>query len=171
MSNLLLKISSNKLLAFDLRPAILLIYDDHVEYKGNQGVIGGEEVSLSYNQIAEVDVKRGFIQSSLTVVNTGGQDDIKMGHLLVADAESGKKAIEQQLQLLGRSASGQLATAPLQPTVSGANPEIAELNKLLEQGIITAAQYEQRKVQLTGSSQQPASSTVTPPTPPAAPPS
>jgi Short C-terminal domain len=154
MSNLLLKATANKLLAFDLRPAVIMIYDDHVEFQGKQGIIGGEEVTLAYNQIAEVNVERGFIQGSVTVVNNGGQDDVKMDHVLVSTAEQIKKTIEQQVELFG---SGGSATQEIQT----GSTEIQELNKLLEQGVITSAEYEHRKTQLSTPSSS-AESTVPP---------
>lgn len=149
MSELLLKISANKILAMDFRPQTLYVFDDHIEYRGNEGVIGGQEVTLAYNQIAEVHVERGIIQSSLSIVNNGGQEDVGMDHLMRADAEKAKELIEAHVEQVGGRGVG--------PAAGGQdiNSELAELGKLLEQGVITGPEYEQRKAQLSG--QQPTS--------------
>jgi len=96
MSELLLKVQSNKLLAEDLRPSILYIYDDKIVFEGNEGVIGGQECIINYDQIAEVNQQKGILASTLEIVNKGGADDISIAHITNSDAEKAKDLIQDQ---------------------------------------------------------------------------
>jgi hypothetical protein len=96
MSELLLKVTASKLIAEDLRPAELLIYDDQIVFHSNVGLVGGEESIINYDQIAEVNQFKGFLTSRLEIINKGGADDISIEKVPNDLATQAKELIEER---------------------------------------------------------------------------
>src|ERR1700730_13319472 len=144
MSELLMKLQSNMILAADIRPSVLYLYDDKLCYFGNVGVLGGQEMSLNYDQVAQVNQHRGLIEGSLEIINSGGRNTILISHVTNSEAERAKTIIEQRANL-ARAGSG--PTPPLPPgvnsdpagTTSAPNGIglLNDLARLRDQGILT----------------------------------
>ena len=96
MSTLLLTISANKLVAFDLRPAQLFLYDDRIIFHSNVGIIGGEEAIVNYDQVAQVNQYKGLLFSKLEIINKGADDPIVISNIVNAKADKAKELIENQ---------------------------------------------------------------------------
>jgi Short C-terminal domain/Bacterial PH domain len=159
MSELIIKVQSNMVLAADLRPSVLYIYDDRIAYFSNIGVTGGQETYINYDQIAQVNQLRGFIESSLEIINTGGQQSVTIEHLTNNEAQRAKETIEQRANL-ARTGGGTNVPTPPTPTESELNigysdsitqggvELLEDLAKLRDQGILTENEFEQKKRQI-----------------------
>lgn len=144
MSKLLMTLTSNKVLAHDLRPSIMEIYDDKVVYKDRAGIIGGEEAVINYDQIAEVNQYQGLVDSKLEIINEGGADDIIIEHVLNDPATQAK----QLIQAKSREAHADTKTIP-EPV--NEVEELEKLSQLHEQGQLSDAEFEDEKQKLLGS--------------------
>ena len=159
MSELLMKLQSNKLLAADLRPSVLYIYDDKLAYYSNVGAIGGQETYLNYDQVAQVNLHRGFIEGTLEIVNSGGRNSIRIEHVTNDEAEKAKALIEQRAFLARQGTSNTLPTPPMpsngQQLSSTQNDSsqtgvqmLDDLARLRDQGILTQEEFEEKKRQV-----------------------
>jgi hypothetical protein len=158
MNNLLMKLQSNMVLAADIRPSVLYIYDDKLSYFSNAGVIGGQEVYLNYDQVAQVNQHRGLIESSLEIINSGGRENIRIDHITNDAAEKAKALIEERSSLVREGLSTNLPQAPLPPSGLQQNSYqddnhssaevLEELANLRDQGILTEEEFEEKKRQV-----------------------
>ncbi len=136
-----MKLTSSKLLAADLRPSELDIFDDKIVFRSNIGVIGGEEAIVNYDQVAEVTQRKGLLQSSLDIDNEGGADDITIEHVPNDQASQAKELIEKKAYEAHQQIAG---------TFSPENSvdQIAKLAELHAKGELTEQEFETEKNKL-----------------------
>lgn len=145
-----MKLQSNMLLAADIRPSILFIYDDKLVFHGNVGVLGGQEVILNYDQVAQVNQHRGVIEGNLEIVNSGGRNTFAIDHVTNDDADKAKMIIDERANLArGNAVSVPPPPPPIDPpTVDTGIELLDDLAKLKDQGILTEAEFEEKKRQI-----------------------
>jgi hypothetical protein len=142
MSKLLLTVTASRLLSNEWRPTVLNIWDDKIVVE-NRGLISKVEAVINYHQVAQVVHRRGIIQSTLEIVNTGGAENIVIEHLSVELAEKAKNLIEQKVNEIH---SGKAAPAETTSSLD----ELPKLAELKEKGIITEEEFQQKKKQILG---------------------
>ncbi|MBN1162622.1 PH domain-containing protein [Patescibacteria group bacterium] len=96
MATLLLKINGYYALNKTLFPPNLYIYDDLVVYKKRKFFFWGDEITYSYNQIAQVSLKTGLLFSHLEL-STTGKDEITVKYVFKWKAKLAKKIIDQKI--------------------------------------------------------------------------
>lgn len=143
MSKLLLSLKASQVMTLEINPPLLEIYDDKIYFK-DKGLIGRKESTIFYNQIAQVNIKRGLMHSSLEIVNTGGAKNIKVDHLTKSQAEEAKEIIEKQLHN---------AHNPNQSLEKSDDPmeKLTKLKVLLDSGIINQDEFDEQKKKLLSS--------------------
>ena len=76
MSELLLTVQASGLRSRELRPPKLFIYEDMMVFE-DRGILSRKEATLNYPQVAQVNIRKGLRHTTLEVVNTGGEQNIK----------------------------------------------------------------------------------------------
>jgi hypothetical protein len=111
LSNLLLTVQGTRIVGrsgYKWRPDRMYVYDDKVVFEGDRGWIKKREEVIGYRQIAEVVHTKGILQSTITIVNTGGVASIILEHLAPGLAEKAKGLIEEMVRQSWASNSTQL---------------------------------------------------------------
>lgn len=82
---------------WDWRPDTLFIFEDQMIFQ-NRGLVARTESTIPYGQIAQVNLHKGLMRSTLELVNTGGARNVSVGNLANRDAVNAKELIEQKIR-------------------------------------------------------------------------
>ena len=147
MSTLLLHIRGYFLYNKTLFPPNLFIYDDFVVYKKRSWFFFVEEITISYNQIAQVVIKSGIVFSHLGIMSTG-VENIHIRYLFKWRARQAKKIIDQKVfHSHGKRGSGSKSTKS-KNAVRKYERSLSRLRELLHKGRITKREYNKKRKQL-----------------------
>jgi hypothetical protein len=102
------------------------------------------QMLIAYENIAGVNVNRGVLTSTITIINKGGSQNITIKALNKEEAEEAKNLI--QSKVLEASKSKQ----PNHIQQSSPADEIKKLSNLKSKGIITEDEFQAKKKQLLG---------------------
>lgn len=144
MSTLILEIEGNRMLNRVLFAPKLIIYDDILVYK-TRGIIRVNEITLSYNHIAQVNLKRGLFFASLEIVNNGAEN-VLMRYILKDQAIKAKKSIDQKIY----HAHAKEKLFDNQPSVDMHNLEksLNRYKELMSMGKISKKEFEKKRQEL-----------------------
>lgn len=145
MSNLLLKVKGNRMLNMRLFAPILLVYDDLVVFR-TRGIIKINELTLSYNQIAQVNLNRGLIFGTLEIINSGGVGTIEIKHVPKWDAKKAKAIIDQKIYKVHSREDHKETSDPAH--VHKVEKSIIRLTELFNRGRITKKEFQRKKVEI-----------------------
>jgi len=95
-----LKVLKGKRWPWDFRPDTLSLFEDRMVYE-NKGLIASNESTIPYGQVAQVNLHKGLMRSTLELVNTGGAQNIKVQNIPNAEAQQAKALIEQKMSGVG----------------------------------------------------------------------
>lgn len=142
MAHLLLSISSIRLLARELLPTTLYIYDENMVYI-KRWILRRNECTISYNHVSQVYLRKGYIAASLEIINTGGVENIEIKWLKINEALKAKKIIDEKITL----AHGRISTKTQEFSSSSSDVEkkIARLKELKLKGVISEKEFEYKR--------------------------
>ncbi|OGY27729.1 MAG: hypothetical protein A2Z42_02675 [Candidatus Woykebacteria bacterium RBG_19FT_COMBO_43_10] len=141
MSDLLLTVQASGIRSVELRPSKLFIYNDRMVFE-DKGLISRKESTISYSQVAQVNIRRGLLHTTLEVVNTGGAQNIKLEHVGNDTALKAKTLIDSKIQ--------ELHSSKTHTSNESQNPleQLKKLGELQEKGVITKEEFEKKKSDL-----------------------
>jgi hypothetical protein len=144
MATLLLKLQGIRSLNRTIFPPRLYVYDDLLVYKKRSWFVV-REITIAYNQIAQVNIKRGLIFADIDMT-TSGTDDIKIRWILKGPAKKAKKIIDQKIY--HSHANHKQENHKLAKEVTNFEQSINRLRELLHRGQISSKEYKKRKSRL-----------------------
>lgn len=95
MGTLLLKLQGNRLFNLTFFAPFFFIFDDLMMYRRRNWLIV-KEITLSYNQIARVDLTIGILFSHLDIITTA-RDDISIRFVNKKVAKKAKRIIDRKI--------------------------------------------------------------------------
>ncbi|KKU30803.1 MAG: hypothetical protein UX44_C0012G0013 [candidate division WWE3 bacterium GW2011_GWA1_46_21] len=140
MSNLLLKISGSRIRNKSIFAHQLFIYDDLMVFK-KRGLIRKHEVSISYNHVSQIYLRRGLFYSDLEIINTGGIESIFIRYVLNKPAEMAKKVIDRKIHFAHQRQKGITTVADDRNEVMKLERSLQRLEELLSKGRISKREY------------------------------
>src|SRR3989338_289537 len=138
MSLLLRKVKADPLRSVELIPAVLEIYDDKIVFK-DKGLLSRKESTISYKQVSQVSINKGLVHSTIEIINTGGFKNIKFEHIRNETALEAKEIIEQFVHQV------HTPDTQIKSTDNSESDRMRRLRELLEEGLITAREFEQKR--------------------------
>ena len=82
---------------WEWRPDTLYIHDDHMVFE-NRGLIAKHESTITYAQVAQVNLHKGIFSATLELVNTGGAAHIVVKNLPNKSAQEARDLIEAKVR-------------------------------------------------------------------------
>ncbi len=162
MSTLLVHIYGNRSFNRTMLRPHLYVYDDIMIYK-KRHLFSSEEVTISYNMVAQVNLKKFyFLFAHLEIVTTGLDTEIKIKWALKKDAIKAKKIIDQKVhQTYAFAALKNPQTSKVDQMVStlrdkkeaenhidNLEKSLNRLEELLQRDKITKSEYHKKRQQL-----------------------
>lgn len=145
MPNLLLTIKSMRIYTGELHPTALYIYDEYMVYV-KRGIIKRNEATISYNHVSQVYFRKGYIASSIEVINTGGVENIIIPWVSTSEAEKAKKIIDQKVFHTHARVSGK------EKSLGVGSPDferrLARLKELVARGQMSKKEFDKRREEM-----------------------
>lgn len=143
MSNLLLHLVGNMSLNRTIFPPHLYIYDDLLIYK-KRYLLKSKEITISYNQISQVNLIKGVIFAELDVVTTG-DESLVVRFITKTSASQAKKIIDQKIY--HAHAKHRPEDTKILGEVKSFEKTISRLKELLNKGIISQKEFEKKRLE------------------------
>ena len=147
MTKLLLKIKGNRIFNRTIFAPNIYILDDLVTYRRRKWLTV-REVSISYNQVAQVNLITGIIFSQLDIITTS-TDNIEIKFIPKKEAKKAKKLLDRKVHIAHRSKHGSNLTEE-HKEMQGLEKSFRRLEELFDKGRISKRDFEKRKRQLIG---------------------
>jgi hypothetical protein len=149
MSVLLLKLTGYYALNRTIFPPKIFIYEDAVVYKKRKMFFWLDEITFTYNQIAQVGLKAGLIFAHLTLASTG-QDHIIVKYLFKWRARLAKKIIDQKVYHAHAKHMGGQAGGSEKKTsrMNSFEHALSRIEELAIKGRLSKRQYKKKKREL-----------------------
>ena len=100
------------------------------------------KMHLSYENIAQVNLRRGILSADIEIINKGGSGNLVVKALKKKEAETAKKLIDKKRTEIQSNNSSQNSNSVAD--------EIKKLAELKEQKIITEEEFQIKKKQILG---------------------
>lgn len=144
MANLLLKINGYWTLNHTIFPPYLYLYDEILVYR-KRHILSCDEITISYNHIAQVILKRGIMFSKLDIINTSG-DDIVIKYIFNNKAIQAKKIIDQKVFYAHAKHHTEAPTH--QRDIQNFEKSLNRLKELLQTNRISKGEYNKKRTEL-----------------------
>jgi hypothetical protein len=129
----------------EIHPTTLYIYDEYMVYV-KRGFIRRNEATISYNHVSQVYFRKGYIASSIEVINTGGVENINIPWVNTQDAQKAKKIIDQKVFHTHARVSGK------EKSLGIGSPDferrLARLRELVARGEMSKKEFEKRREEM-----------------------
>ncbi len=129
----------------ELHPTALYIYDEYMVYV-KRGIIKRNEATISYNHVSQVYFRKGYIASSIEVINTGGVENIIIPWVSTSEAEKAKKIIDQKVFHTHARVSGK------EKSLGVGSPDferrLARLKELVARGQMSKKEFDKRREEM-----------------------
>lgn len=96
MSNIIYKVNKNRIRAHTIFRSTLTIYEDYIVF-WNRFWLTTKEITITYKQIAQVNITKGIWFSRLHIISSGGYEEAEIKCVLNKKAIRAKRIIEQKL--------------------------------------------------------------------------
>jgi len=143
MSTLLLELKGNKIFNKTIFAPYLFIFDDLLIYR-KRFFFNVKETTISYNQIAQVNMIRGVFFSQLDVLTTG-TDDIIIRYINKKKALRAKKIIDQKVYHAHYKRETKEDSEADSTIVHSYEKSLNRLKELLHREKITKKEFEKKK--------------------------
>jgi len=141
MSTLLLELNGSMTFNRTIFPPYLFIFDDLLIYKRRRW-FRVREVTIAYNQIAQIIVTRGIFFATIEII-TNGNDNITIKFVPREKGMQAKKIIDQKI--FYSHAKHKPGDRKEMSNVFLYEKSLARLNELYNRGSISKDEYEERK--------------------------
>lgn len=141
MSTLLLHLVGSMTFNRTIFPPHLYIYNDLLIYK-KRSLFKKKETTISYNQLAQVNLVRGILFAQIDVITTG-TDDIVVRYVSKDKATKAKHLIDQKLY--HSHAKHQIAEQTVAGDIKDYEKALNRLKELVSRGEISEREFEKRK--------------------------
>lgn len=145
MSHLLLAIEGSRIRNKTIFAHKLLIYDDLMIFK-KRGLIRRHEMSISYNHVSQIYLRRGLIYSDLEIINTGGIESIIIRYVLNGPAQRAKQIIDKKIHYAHQKQKERVSDD--KEAVQRFEKSLNRLKELLAKGRISKREYNKKREEL-----------------------
>jgi hypothetical protein len=146
MAVLLLKVQGLRVYNFSIFAPRLFLYDDFIVFKRRKWILV-REMTISYSQIAQVNLHRILYLSHLEIRSTG-TDDIMIKFLFTPQAKKAKKIIDRKIHEAHRGHGMSASNAREDKHVVEFERSLNRLRELVHRGQISEREYKQKKKNL-----------------------
>lgn len=148
MSNLLCVIGTYRIRAHTIWKSKLFIFEDHVIFKKRHWFIT-REITVTYNHIAQANIKRGIFFSDLELINSGGSENILIRYVLNHHAKKAKKILDQKIHqaYLAGTSRGEFSHKNI-GKIDEFEKGLSRLNELRMRGSITDKEYNKKRKEM-----------------------
>lgn len=145
MSVLLLKVQGFRVYNFSFFAPRLYLYDDFIVYKRRKWLVV-REMTISYNQIAQVNLHKILYLCHLQIKSTG-TDDIEVRFIYTPQAVKAKKIIDQKIHYSHRFGfqTEKKEDRESDRHVREYEKSVNRLRELLHRGNISEGEYKRRR--------------------------
>ena len=147
MSTLLIHLKGNKSFNRTIFPPRLYIYDDLLIYK-KRYLFQTREITISYNQISQVNLIRGVLFAEVNIITTG-DESLRVRYVSKSLATQAKRIIDQKIY--HAHAKHRPEDTKASGEINSYEKSLARLKELLNKGMISNHEYEQKKRHLLDS--------------------
>ncbi len=145
MSNLLLEVKMNLLRAHTIFGSTLRIYDDYLTLRRRKW-FNVEEVTMTTDNVVQVNLVSGIFFSTIQLVNSSGAQDVSISHVWKPTAKKAKSILDQKLQQYHLTGANQVKfQQPTQQEVGNFEKSLNRLRELVSKGKLTESEYEQKR--------------------------
>lgn len=148
MANLLCQIGSYRLRAHSIWKPWLFVYDDHVVYKKRFWFVK-REVTITYNHIAQANLKTGVFFSDLELINSGGAENVIIRYVLNKPAINAKRIIDQKIHqaYIDSTNKGEFRHKQTEK-IDSFEKGLSRLSELLNRGSITEKEFSKKRKEM-----------------------
>ena len=148
MANLLCEIGTYRIRAHTIWKTRLYVYEDHVVYK-KRFWFTTDEITVTYNHIAQANTQKGVFFTKLTLINSGGAENIEIKYVLNHQAIKAKKIIDQKIHqaYITSSPKGEFQHKKTE-VIDTFERGLGRLKELLARGSITQKEFEKKRKQM-----------------------
>ncbi|MBT6401381.1 hypothetical protein HOK10_02195 [candidate division WWE3 bacterium] len=147
MSNLLLKVKMNRIRAHTVFPQSLSIYEDLVSFRKRKW-FNVDEMTVTFNHIAQANLKRGVFFSTIEIITSGGSDNPSIRCILNKEARKATNIIEQKIyRAHATNQDKEEFKAEKDTGVLMMEKSLSRLKELLLKGKITDKEYAKKRKQ------------------------
>lgn len=148
MSTLIFKATAYFLRSKTIFPPSIEIYDDFMKYRNTHWFFWHDEITVTYNHIAQVNIRKGIFFGDIELVNTGGVENIIVKHLFRWDAVKAKAIIEQKLYAAHQKPNRKTTKKTTSDKIHELEHGISRLRELQHRGRISRGEYNKRRKKL-----------------------
>lgn len=145
MPTLLLKVKTHPIKAHRIFTPRLFIYEDLIVIKTGNPLVN-HEITLTYGHVSQVKLHNGPFFSTIEIISTGSNDNIKIPHVYKKKAISAKKLIDQKI--FQAHHKEKMGTEGERLGISGVEMSVNRLYELYLKGRISKAEYEKKKAKI-----------------------
>ena len=148
MSNLILKVGMYRPRGYTIFPQTLGIYEDLIIFRKRRW-FQVEEMTVTFNHIAQSNLKSGIFFSTIEIVTSGGGDNPSLKYILNKPAKKAQKIIEQKIYRVHAAKEGkeEFRAEPKTP-INQMEKSLSRLRELNLRGKITDKEFEKRRKEL-----------------------
>lgn len=121
------------------RTGILVITDQRIFFKSKKGM-ADDIISLATNMISNVDTKKSFATSEVTIYSSSGSR-LELTRIF-------NQMIDEVTDCLAKAQAAPAPAAPAASITPDIPEQIKKLSKLKDEGILTAEEFEKKKSEL-----------------------
>ena len=148
MSNLLYKVNKNRIRAHTIFKSSLAIYEDYMVFRDRHWLTV-KETTITYKQIAQVNITTGIFFSTLHVISSGGFEETEVKYILNKQAVKAKKLVEQKLHRAhAPSKQRKSFKHKKEHKVDKFEKSLNRLRELVNKGKLSEKEYEKRRKRL-----------------------
>lgn len=148
MSNLIFEAKMNRIRAHSMFPQSIKIFEDLVVFRKRRWFVV-DETTITYNHIAQANLKSGIFFSTLEITTTGGADNPSVPYIKNKDAVRAQRIIEQKIyQIHATSDVKDNFKAEVASEISNVEKSINRLKELKMKGQITDKEFTKKKKEI-----------------------
>lgn len=135
----------NRIRAHTIFPQSLSIFEDLISFRKRKW-FNVDEMTVTYNHIAQANLKRGVFFSTLEIITSGGSDNPSIRCIINKDAKKAHKIIEQKIyRAHATNQAKEEFKAEKETEVVKMEKSLSRLKELLLKGKISEKEYEKKR--------------------------
>lgn len=147
--HLILHVRGNKYVNHSFFRPNLYIYSDVMIYKKRKKLIKVDEVTMPYNHVAQFNLHKGFLFSTMEIIMSGGNNVVVVKGIWNRQAKKAKKIIDEKVYHSHNKHPGESEfNAPIMDNIE---KSLTRLRELVHMDRISEKEFEKRKKKIINS--------------------